>query len=41
MRVDKPEYPLVMIREEILKALIHRNYSIYTDTRPIILNVSK
>ena len=38
-RVDKPEYPLIAIREAVLNALIHRDYSIYTENRPITLEM--
>jgi ATP-dependent DNA helicase RecG len=34
-RVDKSEYPLTAIREAILNALIHRDYSIHTEGKPI------
>jgi ATP-dependent DNA helicase RecG len=38
-RIDKTEYPLVAIREIILNALIHRDYSIHTDTAPITIQL--
>lgn len=34
-REDRTEYPLNAIREAILNALIHRDYSIYTEGTPI------
>lgn len=34
-RIDKWEYPLVAVREAILNALIHRDYSIHTEGMPI------
>lgn len=34
-RADKLEYPLKAIREIILNALVHRDYSVHTETAPI------
>ncbi len=36
-RIDRSEYPLVAVREAILNALIHRDYSIHTEGMPIQL----
>lgn len=34
-RIQKPEYPLLAIREAIFNALIHRDYSLLTEGMPI------
>lgn len=41
MKNNKNEYPLNFIREAILNALIHRDYSIYTEGTPIQVNFFK
>ena len=35
LRIDRTEYPLIAIREILLNALIHRDYSIHTTSAPI------
>lgn len=38
-RIDKIEYPLAAIREAILNALVHRDYSLYTEGTPICIEM--
>ena len=35
LRVDRTEYPILAIREAILNTLVHRDYSIHTENKPI------
>lgn len=38
-RIDVPQYPMDAVREAVLNALVHRDYSIYTESKPIQLNM--
>lgn len=38
-RNDRTEYPIIAVRELILNALIHRDYSIHTDSAPITIEM--
>ncbi len=38
-RIDVPQYPTVAVREAILNALIHREYSMHTEGMPIQLDM--
>ena len=38
-RMDRPEYPLDAVRETILNALVHRDYSIHTEGMPVQLTM--
>lgn len=40
-RKDKTEYPIVALREAVLNALIHRDYSMHTEAMPIELTMYK
>ena len=40
-RKDKTEYPIVALREALLNALIHRDYSIHTEAMPIEMTMYK
>lgn len=39
LRKDKTEYPVIAIRELILNALVHRDYSIHTESAPITITM--
>ena len=38
-RMDVPEYPLAAVREAVLNALVHRDYSIHTENIPITIEM--
>lgn len=38
-RSDRPEYPMKAVREAILNALVHRDYSIYTENTPVSIEM--
>lgn len=38
-RADKDEYPIVAVREAILNALVHRDYSVLTENTPISIEM--
>ncbi len=38
-RADRPEYPIKAVREAVLNAVIHRDYSVYTEGTPIQVNM--
>ena len=36
-RIDMPQYPVIAVREAVLNALVHRDYSFHTEGKPIQL----
>lgn len=38
-RNDRPEYPIKAVREAVLNALVHRDYSIYTENTPVSIEM--
>ena len=38
-RSDKDEYPIIAVREAVLNALIHRDYSMLTENTPITIEM--
>ncbi len=40
-RKDKTEYPMIAVRELIINALVHRDYSFHTDSAPITIRIFK
>lgn len=38
-REDEPDYPLTAIREAVINALVHRDYSVHTEGMPITLEM--
>ncbi len=38
-RSDKTEYPIIALRELIINSLVHRDYSIHTDSTPITITM--
>lgn len=38
-RVDQPQYPMDAVREAVLNALVHRDYSFHTEAKPIQLTM--
>lgn len=39
IRTDKTEYPVIAVRELILNALVHRDYSTHTDFAPVTIKM--
>lgn len=38
-RTDRTEYPMIAVRELIINALVHRDYSIHTESAPVTIRI--
>lgn len=39
LREDRTEYPITAVREAVLNALVHRDYSVHTEGMPIQIRI--